>query len=262
MLKKLLKEIFSVQNARELIISVIGGFIVIMLPKIWSSIDGNIIIVTQIIVCIIIVSVNIFCFTKGNRLRIVKSTVEGEGGTEELLSIAKDNKGFQFMGVGAGRWVDAENFDDTMKAIALSHGTVKLILLNPCCEEARLFDLQKKKKDDKSVQQKIKESIEEFGKYRGEPFKLNIRIKVYSHMPVFRICMIEKRRIYVGAYRVDSDENNDIPQIVLEQNSSTIERMLFSTFEDYFNTSWHDSTLKEIEFEKIKQEGYYEGLAK
>lgn len=259
MIKKALKAIFSIQNAINLLISVIGGIIVLLLPNI-SSLSEHVVIVTQIIIGIIIVSVNIFCFTKGNHLRIVKSTVKGEGGTEELLSIAKENKGFKFMGVGAGRWVDAKNFDDTMKSIAQAHGTIRLILLNPCCKEAELFNLQNKKKSDKSVTENIIESIKEFAAYKEDG--LDIRIKVYSHMPVFRICILEKRRIYVGAYRVKTDENNDIPQIVLEQNSKTIEHMLFSSFEDYFNTSWHDSTLKEIDFSKINEEDYYENLAK
>lgn len=259
MIKRFLKALFSIQNAVNLIISVIGGIIVLLLPNI-SSLSGHVIIATQIIICIIIVSVNIFCFSKGTHLRIVKSTVQGEGGTEELLSIAKENKGFKFMGVGAGRWVAATNFDETMKCIAQSHGTVRLILLNPCCKEAKLFNLQNNKKNDKSVTEKIIESIKAFAAYKEKD--LDIRIKVYSHMPVFRICIIEKRRVYVGAYRVENDENNDIPQIVCERNSKTIEHMLFSSFEDYFNTSWHDSTLKEIDFSKIEDENYYQNLAK
>lgn len=241
---------------KELLINVVGGLIVLLLPTLFSSIDSSIILGIQILLWFFLILFNVHYFMKGKRLRVVKSTVNGEGGTEDLLIKVRQYRGLKFMGVGAGRWVQAKNFDAIMRNLISKHIKVRLILLNPNSEEAQIFDASNKKEGEQSVKEKIIDSIKVFNKYKKE--NLNIEIKVYSHMPVFRIAIIGKSRMYVGAYNVNRDDlTNDIPQMVLEENSNDFENMLFNSFIDYFNTEWNEDSLKEIEFDKIDEEGKY-----
>ena len=108
----------------------------------------------------------------------------------------------------------------------------------------------------------ISDNIKELQKYKK--IGLNVRVKVYSHMPVFRIVIVDKnKKVYVGAYEPDND-GNDIQQIVLDYDNDNhvTENILKCQFLDYFEVKWNDDSLDEIDIDLIENQDYLNKLSK
>lgn len=253
--KEIIKDIFT---------NTVGGIIVLLVPTLWEGVSKTI--VWQTIFLVLILAGNVYlmhrrCSKCEQKIETVPSTTTGEGGTENVLSMCQ--KDFYFMGIAANKWIkQAHNFDSTMKRIIMKNGEVRLILLNPMSEEAKKVSIAGGNPPDhlKSI---ILENIKNLQQYKLNG--LNVRVKVYSHMPVFRIAIVDiNKKVYVGSYEPGKD-GKDLRQVVLckePQNAKvTTEMILKEQFLDYFSITWNDTTLKEIDIDAIMDETYLATLS-
>ena len=245
------------------IANAIGGVIVLLVPAIWSGVSVTTFI--QVILICGILAGNVYyntrrCKNCSSKIKIADSTISGEGGTEHILS--ECNNSFFFMGIAANKWIKkAKNFDAVMKHIIYKNGKVRLILLNPMSKDAVKLSLAGGNRKN-YLNGVIKENIRALQHYKK--MGLNVKVKVYSHMPVFRIAIVdETQKVYVGSYNTDSD-GADIPQIILDSDTSNnkTEDILRLQFLDYFNVSWNDESLDEIDIYRIDDDVYMKSFIK
>lgn len=246
---------------KDIISNSIGGIIVLLVPTIWEGISKTILI--QVVLIVGILALNVYlnykrCANCSKQIRVAPSTITGEGGTESILSECQ--RDFYFMGIAANKWIKkANNFDSTMKKIMAKQGEVRFILLNPMSKEAEKLSIAGGNPSD-YLRQVISDNIKSLQIYKK--MGLNVRVKVYSHMPVFRVAIVDKiEKVYVGSYEPNSD-GNDIQQIILDSNSNNrgTESVLKDQFLDYFEVTWNDDSLNEIEIDSIENEEYLKTL--
>lgn len=242
---------------KDIISNSIGGIIVLLVPAIWEGISKTILIQVVLIVGILVLNVYMNhkrCAKCSKKIRIAPSTITGEGGTESILSECQ--RDFYFMGIAANKWVKkANNFDSTMKRITAKHGEVRFILLNPMSKEAEKISIAGSNPSD-HLRHIISDNIKALQTYKK--MGLDVRVKVYSHMPIFRVAIVDKvEKVYVGAYEPSSN-GNDMQQIILDRNSNNreTENILKGQFLDYFEVTWNDDSLNEIDIDLIENEEY------
>lgn len=248
--KSLIKDIFA---------NTVGGVIVLLVPTLWEGMSKTIVWQTLLIVLILVGNAYIVrrrCSKCEKKIRTVPSTTTGEGGAESVLSMCQ--KDFYFIGIAANKWIKkAPNFDSVMKKIIMKHGEVQFILLNPMSAEAEKVSIAGGNPPD-HLKHIITENIKSLQQYKHNG--LNVRVKVYSHMPVFRIAIVDiNKRVYVGSYEPGKD-GNDLRQVVLCQEGNgagaTTEGILKEQFLDYYFITWNDETLKEVDIDAITDEAY------
>lgn len=248
---------------KNAIANAIGGVIVLLVPGIWNGVSKTLIVQIVLICCIL--AFNVYfnkrkCQNCSRKIKIAESTISGEGGTEHILS--ECNTSFYFMGIAANKWVKkATNFDIVMKRIIAKHGEVRFILLNPMSKDAEKVSLAGNNPAT-HLNGVIKDNIRALQAYKK--MGLNVRVKVYSHMPVFRIAVVDgNKKVYVGSYKTNSDGTN-IPQIILDSDSSNqkTEDILRQQFLDYFNVTWNDDSLDEIDIDRVDDVAYMKGFIK
>ncbi len=194
---------------------------------------------------------NLQTYNEVGVIDIAPSTTKGKGSTENILSECDNN--FFFMGIAATKWIkDAHNFDEVMKKLLMCNGSVRIIMLNPMCESAKHLSTALGKAEE-YLKESVLKNMRELREYKK--MGLNIEIKVYSHMPVFRIAIIDNQKIYVGHYRVN-DNGEKLPQLILQGKN----KILFKQFFDYWNVTWNDVGLKTINLDMIDNEEYIKKL--
>ncbi len=265
------------QFGKEILVNIIAGVILLILPSIFSKVFNDtkfVIIGLQIVSIVAIIAINFVfyrfkckkCEDKQNRLEIqrqanminqigivemLSSTIEGEGSTEKIL-VGCDNH-FFFMGIAATKWIKgAKNFDETMKRLLARNGKVQIIMLNPMSKFAKNMSIASGKAEN-YLQNSIIKNMKELKTYKE--LGLNITVKVYSHMPIFRIAVVDDEKIYVGHYRVNSD-GTSLSQIKLQGK----DKILFKQFLDYCNVTWDSEELKTIDLDELDNQNYLLGL--
>lgn len=270
---------FIKQRWPDILVATIAGILVLLIPTIvkYFFTSANIVMTMQIMAILIIVASIVFNFlycrdgmkqnNKENScleeyhmamqlckemgiVKVLPSTVKDEGGTESILSECNDH--FSFMGIAATKWVQAPNFDITMKKILARNGTIRFVILNPMSIAARNMSIASEKSET-YLQELIIENIKKMKKYHD--MGLNIHVKLYSHMPVFRIAIADNGKIYLGHYRINND-GSQLQQLVLQGK----DKVLFAQFSDYFNTTWDDPDLKSLDFDKIGNQEYLKAI--
>lgn len=258
---------------KEVLVNTIAGIIVLVLPPIFNTIFANttyVIIGLQAASIITIIATNVFlyrhrckqCEDKKNRLKIqqqasmldqigivkiVPSTITGEGSTEYILSECDDH--FFFMGIAATKWIrGAKNFDKTMKKLLARNGTVRIVMLNPMSTSAKNMSIASEKSDN-YLREIILKNMKDLKVYRD--FGMDIAIKVYSHIPIFRIAIVDNEKIYVGHYRIN-DDGGDLSQMVLQGK----DKILFRQFFDYCSVIWDSDELKPIDLDSLDDDNY------
>lgn len=186
-------------------------------------------------------------------VKILPNTVEGEGSTKSILSECENH--FSFMGIAANKWIrGADNFDFVMKKILARNGTVRFVVLNPMSKAAQNLSIAAHNPAD-HLRTIILGNLKELVQYRN--MGLNIQVKAFSHLPVFRIAITDNERIYLGHYKVNND-GSQLPQLLLQGKN----KILFKQFFDYYNVTWNNPDLITIDLDKLEDDEYLNTLAK
>lgn len=275
---------FFKEKWKDILVATIAGLLVVVLPKLFNKIWGTSpnLLTIQIVAIVVIVSVMVFvCFILNrngsseaerhlneeneklkeqiqmySELGIVKmlpSTIEGEGSTTSILR--EVDKSFYFMGIAGTKWIKkADNFEETMRKLTATHGSkVRFIILNPMSVAARNMSLADKK-DKNYHRDLIISNLRELKKIKEE-LHLNLDVKMYSHMPIFRIAIVDEEKIYFGQYRIN-DGGENLSQIVLQGK----DKMLYRELSEYYEVAWDNVDLKWFDLSRIDDTQYLDTL--
>lgn len=267
---------FLRERWKDILSDVVAGVLLLIIPSFISELTSSeeIIKTLQVIAIVIILVSNIaitfilknkklkadtaanenqqkVLFDQMGIIKILPNTVEGEGSTKSILSECENH--FAFMGVAANKWIrGADNFDFAMKKILARGGTVRFVMLNPMSKAAQNLSLAGHNPSD-HLCGIILGNLKELVKYKN--LGLNIQVKVFSHLPVFRIAITDNERIYLGHYKVNND-GSQLPQLLLQGKK----KILFKQFYDYFNATWNSKNLISIDLDKLDDDKYLNSL--
>lgn len=262
---------------KDILSDVIAGLLLLVIPNLISKFtDGERLVTSLQIIAIVIILVSNMVITffvqkKKQRadfaskesqqkvlfdqmgiVKILPNTVEGEGSTKSILSECENH--FFFMGIAANKWIrGADNFDFVMKKILARNGSVRFVVLNPMSKAAQNLSLAGHNPTN-HLRTVILGNLKELVQYRN--MGLNIQVKAFSHLPVFRIAIVDNERIYLGHYKVNND-GSQLPQLLLQGKN----KILFKQFFDYYNITWNSPDLITIDLDKLEDDEYLNTLA-
>lgn len=150
-----------------------------------------------------------------------------------------------FSGVSGAKWIEkTENkdlFEKMLKQIQNNNGTVKFLMINPYCDDFKELNYQRNKQMNTQVY-KIWKDLEK--KYKC------LEVRCYSHMPAFRIQLMDDDKAAISRYLIDEeqykkyDKGWDNPHLIIEYNR---EISFYTIFESQFLKEWNDAIdIKEI----------------
>lgn len=239
---------------RDTFVSIIGGLVVLALPYIFKDM-----VALQITFLLSLIVANYYihiytCNHCQNKMNIAVSTIDGIGGTESILSECSQH--FYFMGISGNKWIKrAKNFEKTMRCIIAKHGTVRFILINPNCDDAKTLSLAGGNPIS-HIKDMTTDNLRSLKRLKDQG--LDVIVRVYSHMPVFRIAIVNDReKVYVGSYKVDNNGEN-VPQLIFNNGKdiNSTETILCNQFIDYYNMVWNSSDLKTIDLGQVDDDAY------
>jgi len=279
---------FLKEKWKDILVAVIAGLLVYAIPqllKFFFGMSANLLTIQIIAIVIIVIAlVIILVFSNEKRkemadnllinkyekqiqayeeqeklyngvgiVKMLPSTMEGEGSTSSILN--EVDKSFYFMGIAGTKWIQkADNFEKTMRKLTAIHGSkVRFILLNPMSVEARNMSLAEGK-SQYYMRDLVLNNLRTLKTLKDE-LGINLEVKLFSHMPVFRIAIVDEEKIYFGQYRINSGGEN-LSQIVLQGK----DKMLYRELSEYYSIAWDNANLKCFDFDKIDDQSYLDSL--
>jgi hypothetical protein len=146
------------------------------------------------------------------------------------------HRSLDFMGHGASKWTgEREKFAEMVNRLADNNfGQVRMLLLNPDCESSREKSKRRFNGDARRLPRRIVQSLlilRQMQQIYG-----NLSVKLYTHVPHFRLTVVDGQTVIVGHYREGKDDSARTPLIAWEKNSDW---SFFTPFEGYFAHEWH-----------------------
>lgn len=161
--------------------------------------------------------------------------------------MARINNSLDFIGIGGGKWVVNDNFEDFLKRLKRKRGKVRFLLLNPNCKE------YKNLRNDRGETVRTNESVKLSERYQNE-YQENFEVRFYDNLPTFRLVIIDKGIIGMSWYNFDATntEGKDLvkfrehvgweaPHLEIQASDADSNKYswsLFSPFYEYFEREW------------------------
>lgn len=156
--------------------------------------------------------------------------------------IDKVNNTLSFLGVNGKKWAkETEAFTDLMKRLLLRRQTnqIRFLLLNPDCKNALNFNEGRNYAHTDFIDD-LNNTVEFFRNLK-EKSGLDIQLRLYDHMPNFRVSIIDQSIAVLGTYSTMSIDGLDAPQMVFK---TTSEWSLAHNLTAYFEYLWDESKIK------------------
>ena len=184
-----------------------------------------------VVAAIIYVFLKLYRFYRYGICGILTSMTKGKGSTKAILNEVRDD--FRFMGIAAGKWIKNKDLlEEKITVVATRKNTVKFLLLDPGSDEAKKMSLAATN-NPVTIPNKIQESIR-YLKGLKDDKDLNIRVKVYNFLPIFRIAITNQDKAYVGFYRTKT-EGVKSPQLVVKRKNKI---SYFQPYNEFFDEVW------------------------
>ena len=194
------------------------------------------ILLTFSLTLLFIIYVRLQKFISKGVVKVLDSVTEGEGSTKAIINRVNDN--FSFMGIGARKWIlTGDTFLDMIKRVGARRDEIRILLLDPNSPEAKRI-ARSVDMEENELKEMIKDSLIFFRRMKDQ--RMNIRVRLYTFMPIFRITIADNRLVYLGFYR-GRTTGKDTPQLVLDASK----RLSFSKpFQEYFDMIWNDKNTR------------------
>ena len=169
-------------------------------------------------------------------VNVLDSMTEGEGSTKAIMSNVTDK--FSFMGIAARKWIiTGDTFRDMIKRVGARTNEIRILLLDPDSSEtermARSVDME-----ENEFKEMIEDSLKFFKRMKNQG--MNVSVRLYTFMPIFRIVIVDNRLLYLGFYRGRAT-GDDTPQLVLNASE---EVSFFKPFQEYFDIIWNNENTR------------------
>lgn len=150
-----------------------------------------------------------------------------------------------FMGNGGSKWTrEKTEFDSMLRRTAENRGSVRFLLLDPtsdaCVEGSKVRFGNPTEQPRKIVESLCR--LRNWDRMFG-----HLEVKLYSHVPHFRISLINKTHAVLGHYREYQNDSDETPLLVFSRQD--VRWSFYSPFAGYFHHEW--SQAKEIDWPEI-----------
>lgn len=158
------------------------------------------------------------------------------------------NSHLDFMGNGASKWtyrISEEILENAIKKIEGNNGKARFLILNPFSKHVK----------DEENRRKIIRSLRRLRDIRRLLSNKNsLEIKVFDHVPQFRLIFIDKRKLVIGHYGGENKgDSKNSPLLEFGDNSWSF----YHAFCEYFDKQWN-SIKKGVDWNKV--DDYWRGL--
>ena len=137
----------------------------------------------------------------------------------DCINYVKNN--LAFMGVNGKKWVQEKtSFDDLIKRLLLrrQRNQIRFLLLDPDCKDAINFNEGRNYSHD-TFRDDLNKTITFFENVK-EKSGIDIQLRLYDHMPNFRITIMDQTMSVLGTYSTLSTDGLDAPQLLLKDTSN------------------------------------------
>jgi hypothetical protein len=180
----------------------------------------------------VVLGCKLYEFHRRGIVEVLGSFARGRGSTKSIMDTVGWD--FAFLGIGARKWLDETSTFRAMCRRAGSMrpaGSVRLLTLSPdspCVSEIA----QGADKEADTVRTELTATVQQVLALRQEG--VNIELRLYDEMPLFRLAFADDRVVYLGFYRPDS-RGIDSPQIVLRDTGT---RSFYRPLRVQFEALW------------------------
>jgi hypothetical protein len=139
-----------------------------------------------------------------------------------------------FMGNGGSKWTrEKAEFDSMLRRTAENRGSVRFLLLDPTSDACREGS-EVRFGNPTEQPRKIVESLCRLRAW-DRMFR-HLEVKLYSHVPHFRISLINKTHAVLGHYREYQNDSDETPLLVFSRQDC--QWSFYSPFAGYFHHEW------------------------
>jgi len=150
-----------------------------------------------------------------------------------------------FMGHGGSKWTsERDQFSSMLGRIGNNRGKARMLLLNPASEIARKKSTIRSG-HPRELPQKIAMSLMSISALQKTYD--NLQVRLYSHMPHFRLTIVDRRMAIVGHYRSYDRDSGGTPLLAWE---NAADWSFFTSFVAYFDHEW--DAADEVDWETVE----------
>ena len=143
---------------------------------------------------------------------------------------------FYFWGISAKRTMSNPNLQKKLIEIGHKKGEIKFLLLNP--KSTTVARKAEDENDDaNSWCNEIQATIQRL-KTIEKKYNINIEIRVYDDFPIWRLCVIDRKKIYLN-YFLSNQQGPESPLLEMAPVSNGI----FWGFMNEFNETWNNKSV-------------------
>jgi hypothetical protein len=165
---------------------------------------------------------------KGVRKALSRSEMHPKGALETIET------SLDFMGHGASKWSDqTDKMHKMLLRVRDNGGAVRMLVLDPRCKDCVESSRTRFPDDPAALPRKITMSLlklERLAKAHS-----NLTIRLYTHQPIFRITIIDRREVVVGHYRSYQSGSEASPLLLI---GARAEWSFFTPFQMLFRFEW------------------------
>jgi hypothetical protein len=139
-----------------------------------------------------------------------------------------------FMGHGASKWSDqTDKMHKMLLRVRDNGGAVRMLVLDPRCNDCVESSRTRFPDDPAFLPRKITKSLLKLE--RLAKVHPNLTIRLYTHQPIFRITIIDRREVVVGHYRSYQSGSEASPLLLI---GARAEWSFFTPFQMLFRFEW------------------------
>lgn len=175
------------------------------------------------------------------------TTRQGISAEASLKQVRKD---LSFLGIGAKKLTDSQEFEKMLQRCKDSGGTVRFLLSHP--DNKALEEVAKRNdRDDLSYRSRVKESIREIFS-KASKSGVNFEVRTYDlnqkiALPHFRLMFIDDKICIFSQVFWSKGEGLDNPQLILTRSKGAMEGSLFWGYRQYFADLWGHTDTKPVD---------------
>lgn len=252
------------QYAIEIVVSLIGGLILIVIQQKFSLtwVKSIFIIIGILIIVLMVYLVQMMIKIRSlGIVNILNSQIKGQGSTKAFMQ--KANQEICFVGIAASKWVnEKEEFENMIRRICgHQSGKIRFLLLSPNSDAAHRLNVASQNPGEKSVQDKIIYSLNKITEIVNNldkeaaniNYAQNFKVKLYSQMPIYRLTLIDHSSAYFSFYRLDND-GKKLKQLQIESEKvqSKQSNNIYNALAEYFENIWESTESIDYDFESQK----------
>lgn len=160
-------------------------------------------------------------------------------------SLKLANKSISFLGIGAKKLIDDDEFDAAIRRVKDSGGNLQFLLSSP--DNPALEDIARRNnRYNTAYKSRVRESISEIHN-RTKMLGVRCEIRIYSlsnriALPHFRLMFIDDEICLFSQLVWNDSEGLDNPQLIVRRKPTSQASSLYIGYKSYFDDLWAAST--------------------